>query len=260
VCLFLGLLWAVYQVRIRQVQRAFDRTLEARVAERTRIARELHDTLLQSFHGLLLQFQTVAHLLPDRPAEAKEKLADAIAHAAGAVTEGRDAVQGLRAATVAHSDLAQAIRTLGDEFATHSGDGRRPTLDVSVEGRVRDLHPIVRDEIFKISTEALRNAFRHARPARIEVEIRYDDEQFRLRVRDDGRGIDPAVLAGKEREGHYGLPGMSERAEGIGGALTVWSDVGAGTDVELHLPATSAYATGRRRSWFSRLFVPKTPA
>ena len=98
---------------MRQVQRAFEMTLEARVGERTRIARELHDTLLQSFHGLLLRFQTASYLLPDRPAEAKEKLDGAIAHAAKAITEGRDAVQGLRASTVERNDLAVAIRTLG---------------------------------------------------------------------------------------------------------------------------------------------------
>ena len=97
--LFLALLWAAYQFRMRQVQHAFDMTLEARVGERTRIARELHDTLLQSFHGLLLRFQTVSYLLPERPAEAKEKLDGAIEQAAKAITEGRDAVQGLRAST-----------------------------------------------------------------------------------------------------------------------------------------------------------------
>ena len=114
--LVLALLWAAYAFRMRQVQHAFDMTLEARVGERTRIARELHDTLLQSFHGLLLRFQTVSYLLPERPAEAKEKLESAIEHAAKAITEGRDAVQGLRASTVERNDLAEAIRTLGDEL------------------------------------------------------------------------------------------------------------------------------------------------
>ena len=118
--LFLALLAGAYQLRMRQVQHAFEMTLEARVGERTRIARELHDTLLQSFHGLLLRFQTALHLLPDRPAEAKEQLAGAIEHAAKAITEGRDAVQGLRASTVERNDLAVAVRTLGDELATHA--------------------------------------------------------------------------------------------------------------------------------------------
>ena len=129
-----ALLWVAYGLRIRQVARQFNRTLDARVSERTRIARELHDTLLQSFHGLLLRFQTALYLLPERPAEAKEKLAGAIDHAAKAITEGRDAVQGLRASTVERNDLAVAIRTLGDELATHASAGQPPTFSVAVEG------------------------------------------------------------------------------------------------------------------------------
>ena len=132
--LLLALLWAAYQFRIRQVQHAFDMTLEARVGERTRIARELHDTLLQSFHGLLLRFQTASYLLPERPAEAKEKLDGAIEHAAKAITEGRDAVQGLRASTVERNDLAVAIRTLGDELATDASANRPPAFRVGGRG------------------------------------------------------------------------------------------------------------------------------
>ncbi len=257
--LFLSLLWTAYQVRMRQVRHAFDATLEARVGERTRIARELHDTLLQSFHGLLLRFQTVSYLLSEGPAEAKEKLDGAIEHAAKAITEGRDAVQGLRASTVERNDLAVAIRTLGDELATDASIHPPPAFRVGVEGQARDLHPILRDEIYKIAAEALRNAFRHAHPGRVEVEIRYDSQQLRLRVRDDGRGIDPAVLAKQGLEGHYGLRGMPERAALIGGTVAVWSEVGAGTEVELRLPASTVYATAPRRSWWSRFFASDTP-
>ena len=256
----LALLWAAYRSRIRRVQHAFEMTLEGRVGERTRIARELHDTLLQSFHGLLLRFQTASYLLPERPAEAKEKLDGAIEHAAKAITEGRDAVQGLRASTVERNDLAMAIRTLGDELATLASADPPPTISVAVEGQTCDLHPIVRDEIYKIAAEALRNAFRHAHAATVEVEIRYDDEHFRLRVRDDGKGIDPAVLANQGLEGHYGLRGMTERAALIGGKLAVWSEAGAGTEVELRLPASIVYPTSRGRSWLSRPLPSKTPA
>jgi ligand-binding sensor domain-containing protein/signal transduction histidine kinase len=258
--LFLALLAGAYQLRIRQLQRAFDMTVEARVGERTRIARELHDTLLQSFHGLLLKFHTASYLLPDRPAEAKERLEKAIEHAARAITEGRDAVQGLRGSTVERNDLAVAITTLADELATDPSVDRPPAFRVAVEGQARDLHPIVRDEIYKIAAEALRNSFRHARAGRIEAEIRYDNREFRLRLRDDGQGIDPGVLAGKGVEGHYGLRGMPERAALMGGKLAVWSEVGAGTEIELRLPARAAYASPRRDSWWSRLFVPRTPA
>jgi signal transduction histidine kinase/ligand-binding sensor domain-containing protein len=255
-----ALVWAGYRVRVRQVARDYQRRLDERVNERTRIARELHDTLLQSFHGLLLRFQTAAYLLPTRPAEAKTQLDGAIVHAARAITEGRDAVQGLRASTVEHNDLAMAIRTLGDELATLASADPPPTFSVAVEGQTGDLHPIVRDEIYKIAAEALRNAFRHAHAGRVEVEIRYDTGQFRLRVRDDGKGIDPAVLANQGLEGHYGLRGMPERAALIGGKLAVWSEVGAGTEVELRLPASVVYATSPGRTWWSRLYALRTPA
>jgi signal transduction histidine kinase len=121
-----------------------------------------------------------------------------------------------------------------------------------VEGAPRTLHPIVRDEIYRIACEALRNAFRHADATRIEVGLRYDERQFRVRVRDDGKGIDPKFLAGEERAGHFGLDGMRERARLIGGKLTVWSAVDFGTEVELIIPASRAYAgsPSERRSWF----------
>ena len=260
VAAFMALLWAAHQVRLRRVRHQFEMTLEARVGERTRIARELHDTLLQSFHGLLLKFQTASYLLPHRPAEAKERLESAIDHAARAITEGRDAVQGLRGPVVEGNDLAVAITTLADELATDPSVDRPPAFRVAVEGQARDLRPIVRDEIYKIAAEALRNAFRHAGAGRVEAEFRYDDREFRLRLRDDGRGIDPGVLAGKGIEGHFGLRGMPERAALMGGKLAVWSEVGAGTEIELRLPARAAYATPRPDSWWSRLFAPRTPA
>jgi signal transduction histidine kinase len=252
--LFLALLWAAYQWRVRRLHHEFEMTLDARVSERTRIARELHDSLLQSFHGLLLRFQTVFQLLPERAMEAKEKLGSAIEQTADAITEGRDAVQGLRDSTVQGNDLALAISTLGEELATDSIN-HRPAFRVAVEGESRNLRPLLRDEIYKIGAEALRNTFRHAQARQVEVELRYDDEKFRLRVRDDGKGIDPAVLSRQGSKGHYGLPGMRERATLIGGKLVVWSEVNAGTEVELRVPASKVYATSQRRSWLSRMFV-----
>ena len=258
----LFVLWSGYQRRLRHFQHQFEMALDARVHERTRIARELHDTLLQSFHGLLLRFQTVLHLLPERPAEARAQLEGAIGQAAKAITEGRDAVQSLRASTVERNDLAVAIRTLGDELAAADNTtAHHPsTFSVAVEGETRDLHPIARDEIYKVAGEALRNAFRHAQATRVEVEIRYDREQFRLRVRDDGRGIDARVLGGQEIAGHFGLRGMRERATLVGGKVAVWSDAGAGTEVELSIPAGTVYVTPGPRSWWSRLFASKLRA
>ncbi len=176
-------------------------------------------------------------------------------HAARAITEGRDAVQGLRASTVERNDLAPAVRTLGDELVTDASATAGSHFSVAVEGQTRELHPIVRDEVYKIAAEALRNAFRHAHAGRVEVDIHYDRDQFRLRVRDDGKGIDQAVLAGQEVEGHYGLRGMPERATLIGGKVTVWSETGAGTEVELTIPARAVYETAAARSWWSRVFA-----
>ena len=116
VVLFLALVWAAYQLRVRQLATQFNRTFEARVSERTRIARELHDTLLQSFQGLLLRFQSASKLLPARPDEAKQRLDTAIEQAAEAITEGRDAVQGLRSSAFETNDLANAITAIAEEL------------------------------------------------------------------------------------------------------------------------------------------------
>lgn len=257
VAAFLAMIWGTYQLRVRQLASQFNMRLEERVHERTRIARELHDTLLQSFHGLLMRFQTASRLLPGRPAEAKEKLDGAIEQAEEAIIEGREAVQNLRTSTVQRNDLAQAISMLGEELATDSTNLPSPIFRVAVEGAPQDLHPILRDEVYRITAEALRNAFRHAQARQIEVEIRYDSQQFRLRMRDDGRGFNPNVPAGQGRKGHYGLPGMRERAKIAGGKLKVWSEVGAGTEVELEIPATIAYLTTPSRSWLSEKLAGK---
>jgi len=252
----LALLWAAYRLHDRQLHHEFALTLEARVGERTRIARDLHDTLLQSFHAVLLRLQTVSQLQRERPVDAQDELDSTIKVVAEAITEGRDAVQGLRESTVQKNDLALAISTLGEELATDS-TGDRPQFRVAVEGVARNLHPILRDEIYRIAAEALRNSFRHAHARKVEVEIHYDDAQFRLRVRDDGKGIDAAVLSRHGSEGHFGLGGMRERATLIGGKLTVWSEAGAGTEVELCVPAGTAYTSARRASWVSRVLAGK---
>jgi len=125
-------------------------------------------------------------------------------------------------------------------------------FNMVVEGAPRNLHPILRDEIYRLAREAVRNAFRHAQASRIEAEISYGEKLFRLRIRDDGRGIPPEILD-EGRTGHYGLPGMRERARGIGGRLDVWSGNGRGTEVELTIPGSVAYGTSpARKGW--RLF------
>jgi len=243
VAAFLALLWAAYQLRVRQLQKQFDMTLDARVDERTRIARELHDTLLQSFQGILLHFQSGINLLPEnsaeaRTAEARKAFEKAMNQAKHAIVEGREAIQGLRSSVVETNDLALAIRTLGEELAAESN---AVAFQVHVEGTPRNLHPILRDEVYRIAGEGIRNSFRHADAKQIEVELHYDDRQIRVRVRDDGKGIDPKLISDEGPEGHFGLRGMRERAKLIGGKLTVWSELSAGTEVELSIPAARAY-------------------
>jgi signal transduction histidine kinase len=246
---FALLLWALYRLRVRQLAYQFNMRLEERVGERTRIARDLHDTLLQSFQALLPRLQAAIYKLPESPVEARKTLEVAVDQASEAITEGRDAVQGLRLSTVEQNDLALAIRTVGEELASADDNQSSSEFNVVVEGTSRNLHPILRDEVYRLAAEALRNAFRHAAARSIEVEIRYDERQFRLRIRDDGKGIGDEVLRAEERKGHYGLPGMKERAGLVGGKLTIWSEVDNGTEIELVIPASRAYAQPTRRLW-----------
>jgi signal transduction histidine kinase/ligand-binding sensor domain-containing protein len=248
---------AAYLIRMRQLTRLLNARFEERLAERVRVARELHDTLLQSFQGLLLRFQTAYALFDSRPADAKDVLGNSIDQTAQAITEGREAVQGLRASTVESNDLAQAIRTLGEQLAAEAS-ATSIGMFVEVEGTPWNLHPIVRDEIYRVASEALRNAFRHAQAKQIEVEFRYDERQLRLRVRDDGKGIDATFLAAEGRAGHFGLHGMRERAKIMGGKLTVWTAAESGTEIELIIPAAYANAASPRRSWFAEKFFRKS--
>jgi signal transduction histidine kinase len=247
---FLASLWAAHQLRVRKLAHDFNMRLEERVAERTRLARDLHDTLLQSFQALLPHLQASINMFTARPADALRTLAEAADHASQAIAEGRDAVRGLRTSTVENNDLAQAIRTFGGELASAENSPSSPTFNVVVEGASRNLHPILRDEVYRLATEALRNAFRHAAAQNVEVEIRYDEKYFRLRVRDDGKGIPSDVLRGEGRHGHYGLPGMRERARLVGGKLAIWAELDAGTEIELNIPGARAYVKSTRPFWY----------
>jgi signal transduction histidine kinase len=248
------IVWFAYLYRMRQVAEQINIRIDAQVNERTRIARELHDTLLQSFNGLLLRFQTASNLLPARPEEAKKRIDSAIEQAAVAVTEGRDAVHGLRSAGLVAVELAESIGNLARELLGQPSSGGLPEFQIQVEGSPKELNPVVRDEVYRLAAEALRNAIRHAGAKRIEVEIRYDAEELKLRVRDDGRGIDAGVLDKGHAPGHWGLGGMRERARLIGASFEIWSKPGSGTEIELKIPAASAYAkpVASRGSLFSR--------
>jgi ligand-binding sensor domain-containing protein/signal transduction histidine kinase len=251
VAAFLVLLSTLHRYRLHRVAQEFNARLEERVDERTRIARELHDTLLQSFHGLLPRLQAACRLLPGRVADARQVLEAALEDAAQAVTQAREAVQDLRTSTTVTNDLAKAIEAVGEQLAIDEGtaNGGATDFSIEVEGTPRDLHPILRDDIYRIVAEAVRNAFRHARARRIEVEIIYEAKQLRVRVRDNGIGMDASVLK-QGRPGHFGLAGIRERATRIGARLEVWSEAssstsGGGTEVELIIPASMVYRKHR---------------
>jgi ligand-binding sensor domain-containing protein/signal transduction histidine kinase len=250
----LAMLWAAYRYRVRQLQHEFNMRLEGRVEERTRIARELHDTLLQSVQGLMFAFQAARNLLPGRVEEAIRTLDEAISEGDEAIVEGRNAIQGLRANPALESNLEHLLTVVGKELARSSSvQGERPAFHVSVEGARQPLSPLLQDEVYRIAREILRNAFCHALASRIEAEITYDSQFFRLRIRDNGKGIDRKVLEHGAREGHWGLPGVHERAKRIGARLKLWSEPGAGTEAELIVPARVAYGPAHRREAF-RLF------
>jgi signal transduction histidine kinase len=238
---FLALIAMLYRLRLRQVARQLNMRMEERVKERTRVARDLHDTLLQSFQGLLLKFSVATEMLADDVAEARKLLESTTAEARNAIIEGREAVYGLRASTVVTNELARAISQVGEELVALPSAGNRSEFRVLVEGTSRDMVPLIHDEIYRIACEALRNAFRHAHARRVEVGVCYEPRKFRLLVCDDGRGIDPKILAEGGRSRHYGLPGMQERANLVRGKLTVRSRPDSGTEVELTIPASLAY-------------------
>jgi signal transduction histidine kinase len=238
----LAVLGKAFNHAARQLDNQFETTLEVRVAERTRIARDLHDTLLQSFHGLLYRFQAARFMFPDRMEEGIQSLDAALVRTEQALEESRNSIQGLRLGLSAESELDQMLIVTSQELASgHTGEDGSPQFKVIVEGERQGLSPIIREEVGQISRELLRNAFRHARAHAIEAELRYGTDVFRVVIRDDGKGIAPEILRDGGCPGHWGIPGVHERARGIGAQLDFWSRAGAGTEARLTLPATVAY-------------------
>ncbi len=236
--------FAIYRWRLGSIRRQWNVRFEERLEERTRIARDLHDTLLQSFQGLILRFQAAQDMLPAKPEAATQALTRAIEQAASAIEEGRDAVQSLRGEED-DDNLVESLAAIDREFRANGPDSERNQTKASyrvlVEGTPRRLHPLVRDDLYRIAREAVRNAYNHAQAKQIELDILYDESALRLRVRDDGAGIDPQVLRSGRRKGHYGLPGMRERATSIGGQFEMWSELRRGTEIEVTVPALIAY-------------------
>jgi signal transduction histidine kinase/ligand-binding sensor domain-containing protein len=236
---FLTILWGLYRLRLYQLAREYS----AQAGERARIARDLHDTLLQNFHASLIQMQTARNIFPRRPEEAIQTLDNAIIGAEHAIDEGRTTIQNLRATTAPQTNLEYLLTVAGKELSNGpASNGAHPVFAVAVQGACRTLTSVVHDEVYRIGCEVLRNAFRHAHASDIEAGVCYERRNLRLRIRDNGIGIDQKVLEEGAKAGHWGLPGARERAKRIGGRLDIRSDVGTGTEIELTVPASRAYA------------------
>jgi signal transduction histidine kinase len=219
----------IYRLRVRQIARVIGARFDERLAERTRMARDLHDTFLQTIQGSKLVADDALEPSSDlvRMRRALEQVSVWLARA---TQEGRAALNSLRTATTQTNDLAEALRRVTQDGVIRSS----MTVTFSVVGDAREIHPIVRDEIYRIGYEAIRNACTHSGASQLEVELIYAHD-LTLRVSDNGIGIDPAI-ADKGKDGHFGLQGMRERAARIGGNLTLESSSSSGTEIRLVVP------------------------
>lgn len=241
------LFWIVYWLHLNRVTRRIQDQLAARMEERERIARELHDTLLQGFHGLMLRFQSVLKNIP--PASlAKEMMESALDRADAVLLEGRQRVQGLREGGLTGDGLWDQLVQWGGELAS-LGTTR---FSASVVGTPRPLNPTVCNEVYQIGREALSNAFRHSSAMHIEMEITYSRKSMRLIVRDDGCGMDDSIVR-SGKAGHWGIFGMRERARQIGAQFNIWTSSEAGTEVEIRIAAKLADRRVRRAMGLFRL-------
>jgi len=243
-------IFAVYHLRMRAFAKRTNLRFEERLAERTRIAQELHDTLLQGFLSASMQLHVIADQLPADSA-AQPALSRVLGLIGRVIEEGRNAVRGLRVADPALRDLGEALSRIRTEFPNQEAVGFR----VVVEGTPRTLHPVIREEIYRIGYEALTNAFRHSKAENIEAELEYAAEGLRLVVRDNGVGLDPQEPERKSAN-HWGLTGMRERASKIDASFKIFSRMGTGTEVDLWVPGRIAFlapANNHKPDWFGRL-------
>ena len=234
----------LYRLRLRRVTAQLQARLQERLDERARVAQALHDTLFQGFVSSSMQLYAVADEIADQGA--RSKLTRVLRRMHRIIEEGRESVSGLRI-----PDDGDSLESALARDAEHFKGERQIDVRLAVKGHPRPLDPLARDAVYQISREALANTFRHARAKHVEVDVEYSRGELTVRVRDDGRGIAPPIVD-EGRPGHFGLPGMRERAEQMGAVLRLWSREGAGTEVEIHVPAKTAFpdaTTGRRRWW-----------
>ena len=234
----LGLVLAgAYRLRLRRLTAEMNARLDERVSERTQLARELHDTLIQTIQGskMVADDGLDDRADPDRVYRALERVSHWLAQA---TQEGRAALSALRSSATEGNDLAEALQRAGQDCVSKNS----MTFVLAVEGIARDVHPIVRDEVYRIGYEAMRNAGSHSRGTRLTVELSYARDLV-VRVRDNGIGIDQAIVA-KGKKGHFGVPGMHERADRIGAKLR-FNSTSSGTEVELIVPGNLTFPDGK---------------
>jgi signal transduction histidine kinase/ligand-binding sensor domain-containing protein len=248
-CVAIALLavWVIFRLRVRQIASAMNARFDERLAERTRIARDLHDTFLQTIQGskLVADDALDPSTDPDRMRRAVEQLS---AWLGRATQEGRAALNSLRMSTLERNDLAAAFRRAIDECRLQNS----MEASFSVAGESQEMHPIVRDEVYRIGYEAIRNACVHSHASHLWVELTYSTD-LTVRIRDDGVGMN-AELAARGKEGHFGLRGMRERAARIAGDLQIESSA-AGTRVELTVPGGIIFsnATSARKGLWAKV-------
>ena len=250
VTLFALAIWAAYVVRVRQLSRQLTMRFQERVTERMRIARELHDTILQGLASATLQLE-VADRQIAADATAKPLVRRISQLLRQLMDESRHTVTSLRLRCSQEENLERALTQISNDLAAP----RKVKNQVVVEGTPHSLRQRVREEIYRIGGEALANAFRHADASVVETVLEYGQDHFRLLVRDDGQGIEPEVLRAG-REGHFGLSGLRERAAKIGARLKIRTAPGAGTEVDLLVPAAAAFEQSAHRGpmyWIAKL-------
>jgi signal transduction histidine kinase len=234
--------WVIYRLRVRQIAKAMSARFDERLHERTRMARDLHDTFLQTIQGSKLVADDALDPSTD-PARMRRAMEQLSVWLGRATEEGRAALNSLRTSTTEKNDLAAAFRRAMEECRIHTS----MEASLSVVGEAREMHPIVRDEVYRVGYEAIRNACVHSQASQMRVELTYDHD-LALRVSDNGVGVDPAV-ADRGREEHFGLQGMRERAARIVGKLTLVSSASSGTEIKLVVPGSIIYreTTSNRR-------------
>jgi len=242
----MAILWMALMARVRRISERVRIRAEERAEERVRIARDLHDTLLQGVQGLMLRVHVATQQIPEG-ATARNKLEQALKAADDVLIEGRDRVRSLRSNSLRNLTLAEALEGVGAHF-THNN---HVTFRVLTEGATVQLDSLILEEVFCIGREAITNAFQHAQATCITVSIVYGRNEFRTSCQDNGAGIPPQILEHYRREGHWGLVGMKERAERIAAHFQCKSSPAEGTLVTVLVPANLAYVEkGTIRSFF----------